>query len=154
MRAASSPEKDSNSRASLALELRLPIQHNRHRQTSIFLLNYHFVWIPRRRRKVLTGTIAARLTELLHQYVEALDCTIIALEVMPDHIHCFINATPDLAPKQIMHRVKGATSRMLRKEFPVLRRMPSLWTRSYFVSTAGNVSSETVRHYINNQRKS
>ncbi len=129
-------------------------QSYRHKETSVFLLNYHFVWIPRRRRKVLIGEVAQRLERLLHNYVEALDCTIIALEVMPDHVHCFINATPDLAPKQIMHRVKGATSRMLRKQFPALRRMPSLWTRSYFVSTAGNVSRETVQRYINNQRKS
>ncbi len=129
-------------------------QSYRHKETAVFLLSYHFVWIPRRRRKVLIGEVAQRLERLLHTYVEALDCTIIALEVMPDHVHCFINATPDLAPKQIMHRVKGATSRMLRKQFPALRRMPSLWTRSYFVSTAGNVSRETVQRYINNQRKS
>ena len=129
-------------------------QQYRHKETSVFLLNYHFVWIPRRRRKVLIGEVATRLERLLYQYVEALDCTIIALEIMPDHVHCFINATPELAPNQIMHRVKGASARMLRKEFPVLRRMPSLWTRSYFVSTAGNVSSETVQRYIANQRKS
>ena len=117
-------------------------------------VNSFFVWILRRRRKVLTGEVATRLEQLLHQYVEALDCSIITLEIMPDQVHCFINATPELAPKQIMHRVKGASSRMLRKEFPVLRRLPSLWTRSYFVSTASKVSSETVQRYIANQRKS
>jgi putative transposase len=129
-------------------------QSYRHTEASVFLLHYHFVWIPRRRRKVLTGEVAHRLEQLLYQQAETLDCTIITLEVRPDHVHCFLNATPELAPKQIMHRVKGATSRLLRKEFPLLRRMPSLWTRSYFVSTAGTVSSETVQRYISNQRKS
>ncbi len=129
-------------------------QSYRHKETAVFLLKYHFVWIPRRRRKVLTGEVAQRLEQVLHQQAETLDCTIIALEVRPDQVHCFLNATPELAPKQFLHRLKGATSRMLRKEFPLLRRMPSLWTRSYFVSTAGNVSSETVQRYMSNQRKS
>jgi len=51
-----------------------------------------------------------------------------------------------------MHRIKGATSFSLRKEFSKLERMPSLWTRSFFVSTAGNVSSETIRWYVETQK--
>jgi putative transposase len=73
-----------------------------------------------------------------------LDCTVIALEIMPDHLHLFLSAPPTLAPNQIVRRIKGRSSRVLRQEFPHLRRLPSLWTRSYFVSTAGNVSSQTI----------
>jgi len=125
----------------------------KHLNTSISLLNYHFVWIPRRRRKVLKGDIETRLSQLLHQKTRELDLEILALEIMPDHVHLFVNSAPSLAPDQIMWRLKGFTSRILRKEFPHLKRMPSMWTRSYFVSTAGNVSSETIQRYIKNQKK-
>lgn len=82
-----------------------------------------------------------------------LDCQIVSLAIEPEHIHLFINCSPDLAPKQIMHRIKGYSSYILRKEFPHLKKMPSMWTRSYFVSTAGNVSSSTIEKYIAAQGK-
>jgi putative transposase len=70
---------------------------------------------------------------------------------MDDHVHLFLRCPPTLAPCQMVFRVKGRSSRRLRQEFPSLRRLPSLWTRSYFVGTAGNVSTDTVRHYIEMQ---
>jgi putative transposase len=78
---------------------------------------------------------------------------VIALEVDIDHVHLFLGCPPKIAPYQIAHRIKGATSRILRQEFPELLRMPSLWTRSYFVSTAGNVSRETIKKYIADHSK-
>jgi len=78
---------------------------------------------------------------------------ILALEVMPDHVHLFVSVDPSWSPQRIMHALKGSTSRTLRSEFPnPLMRMPSLWTRSFFVSTAGNVSSTTIEKYIAEQR--
>jgi putative transposase len=78
---------------------------------------------------------------------------VIALEIMPDHIHLFVNAPPTLSPHNIAARLKGVTSHHMRREFPEIARMPSMWTRSYFVSTAGNVSAETVQRYIEAQKK-
>ena len=69
----------------------------------------------------------------------------------PDHIHLFISCPPTWAPQQVVRRIKGHTSRALRQEFPYLKRLPSLWTRSYFVTSAGNVSSETIARYIEEQ---
>lgn len=77
---------------------------------------------------------------------------IIAVECDKDHTHMFLNCLPILSPSDIMQKIKGATSRALRDEFPELKKMPSLWTRSYFVSTAGNVSSETIKKYVENQK--
>lgn len=127
-------------------------QQYRHKNTSVSLLNYHFVWTPRRRRKVLVGQVETRLKGLIAETAEKLDCSVIALEVMPDHVHLFLSCHPSLAPDQIMFRIKGYSSRVLRQEFPHLLKMQSLWTRSYFVSTAGNVSSETVKRYIAEQK--
>lgn len=128
-------------------------QSYRHKNTSVSLINYHFIWIPRRRRKVLVGDVKKRVIELIYEKATELDCKIVSLAVEPEHIHLFLNCSPDLAPKQIMHRIKGYSSYVLRKEFPHLKKMPSMWTRSYFVSTAGNVSSSTIEKYIAAQGK-
>jgi putative transposase len=76
---------------------------------------------------------------------------VLALEIMPDHLHLFLSATPQCAPNQLIGRLKGKSARLLRQEIPELLSMPSLWTRSFFCSTAGNVSSETIARYIAEQ---
>ncbi len=128
-------------------------QNYRRKKTSVSLINYHFIWIPRRRKKILTGSVKHRLETLIHDKARELDCDVISLAIEPDHVHLFLNCSPDLAPYQIMHRIKGASSHALRQEFPELLKLPSMWTRSYFVSTAGNVSSQTIQKYIESQRK-
>lgn len=128
-------------------------QKYRHDNTSVSLLNYHFVWITRRRRKILEGALDARLKELIKQAVEEIDCEVIALETHYDHVHLFVNTHTRIAPYQVMHKIKGVTSHELRKEFHWLKtKLPSLWTRSYFVSTAGSVSSDTIKRYVEEQK--
>jgi Transposase and inactivated derivatives len=83
---------------------------------------------------------------------EEMEIEIIAIECDKDHTHMFLNCLPILSPVDIMQKIKGVTSRAIRDEFPELNKMPSLWTRSYFVSTAGNVSSETIKKYVQNQK--
>jgi putative transposase len=122
-----------------------------HSRTCVHLLNYHFVFCPKRRKKVLVDDVRTRLIELLHQKVRVVGWYIMAPPVMPDHVHLFLGTDPDVPPTQVMHRLKGFTSRVLRQEFPHLLRLPSLWTRSYFVSTAGNVSATTIERYIAQQ---
>lgn len=81
------------------------------------------------------------------------DFKILALETDKDHCHLCLNALPTYSPSDIMAKIKGGTTRILREAFEELNAMPHLWTRSYFVSTAGNVSSETIKQYVENQRK-
>lgn len=128
-------------------------QQNQYRKkaTSVTFINYHFVWCPKRRKKVLKGDIKTRLEALLYDKALELDCQIIALEIMPDHVHLFISTPPTLSPDQVMFRLKGYTSRILRQEYPQLMKLPSLWTRSYYCGTAGNMSAETIKKYIANQ---
>ena len=71
-----------------------------------------------------------------------------ALEVAPDHIHLFVTHRPDEPISKVVQAFKGRTSRYLRQEFPHLLKLPSLWTRSYFYTTAGNVSTATIQRYI------
>jgi putative transposase len=127
-------------------------QEYRKTQTTVSLINYHFVFCPRYRRKALVGEVEKRLKELLPSICQKIEVNIVALEVMPDHVHIFLNALPSISPSDIMAKVKGVTSRVLRQEFEHLHHLPSLWTRSFFCSTAGNVSSETVQRYIKEQK--
>jgi REP-associated tyrosine transposase len=116
-------------------------------------MNYDFVWCPKYRRKVIIGAVEKRLKQLLQEKAETMNCKIIALETMPDHVHIFIQATALLAPNRIVAGLKGHSSRILREEFPHLTSsLPTLWTRSYFVSTHGHVSSETIKKYVEEQK--
>ena len=116
-------------------------------------INYHLVWCPKYRRQVLEGAVGARLSELLPDYVRELGGEVLDLVVMPDHVHLFASFPPTLAISQIMYRLKRSTSHQLRKEFPHLKsRLPSLWTRSYYVGTAGHVSAATIKRYIDEQK--
>jgi putative transposase len=123
----------------------------KHENTSVHLMMYHFIWIPKRRKKILIGNIKKRLIELITQKSREINCKIISLEIMPDHVHLFIKSNPQLSPNYIIGQIKGFSSRILRKEFPELLILPSLWTRSYWVSTAGNVSQSVIRKYIEAQ---
>lgn len=118
---------------------------------AVYLCNYHFVWIPKRRKPVLVGPIKERFEELVREIVEEYGWKILALETKPDHVHLFISVQPEWSPHRVLRRIKGRTSGILRSEFPELLRLPSLWTRNYFVSTAGHVSSEAIKRYIEEQ---
>ncbi|NEO66990.1 MAG: IS200/IS605 family transposase [Moorea sp. SIO4G2] len=119
---------------------------------SVTLLNYHFVWCPKRRKAVLIGEIKMRLQEIIFDLCKDNNWQLIALEIMPDHVHMFLEVDPTFSPSVIIKRVKGRASHHLRKEFPELLKLPTLWSPSYFCSTTGNASTETVRRYIKNQR--
>jgi len=122
-----------------------------HENTSVHLMMYHFIWIPKRRKKILVGKIKDRLIELIYLKAKELECEVVSLEVMPDHIHLFIQGNPQTSANHLIGQIKGYTSRILRKEFKELLFLPSLWTRSYWVSTAGNVSQAVIRKYIEEQ---
>ena len=126
----------------------------RHTNTSVSLINYHFVFCPRYRRKIfLIPKVEQRFKELVKLKCKELEIEIIAIECDKDHSHMFLNCLPTLSPSDIMQQIKGYTSKILREEFSELSKMPSLWTRSYFVSTAGDVCNETIKAYVVNQKK-
>lgn len=121
--------------------------------SAVFSLKYHLVWCPKYRRPVLEGAIEKRLREVLDDVRAEHGWTIHALEVMPDHVHLFIESDPIYSVAEIVSRLKGASSRILRSEFPALRsRLPTLWSRSYYAGTVGAVSDAVVRRYIESQK--
>lgn len=111
------------------------------------------MFCPRYRRKIfLQAKVEQRFKELVHEVCEELQIQIVALECDKDHTHMFLNALPSLSPANMMAKIKGVTSKKMREEFPHLQHLASLWTRAYFVSTAGNVSSETIKRYVEQQK--
>src|SRR3990167_3975951 len=93
--------------------------------TSIHLMNYHFVWCPKYRRKLLVGEIKKRLLELINEKAKELKCKILTIEIMPDHTHLFIQGNPSLSANYVIGQIKGKSSKILRDEFPFLRKKHS-----------------------------
>ena len=123
-------------------------------KTTVSLINYHFVFCPRYRRKIFNiPGVENKFKELVKQVCKELNIEVLAMECDEDHAHLFLNCLPELSPMDIMQKIKGLTSKKLREEFKQLIKMRSLWTRSYFISTAGNVSSETIKKYVEEQKK-
>lgn len=131
----------------------MPDSRYRKNAGCVHTLKYHFVWCPKYRRKVLIDEVAERLKELLYEKATELEAKILALEIMLDHVHLFVESDPTKAPAHIAAQFKGYTSRVLRQEFPWLKsRLPALWSRSYYVCSVGHVSEATVRRYIEKQK--
>ncbi len=124
-------------------------QRDEHR---IHLIVYHLVWTLKRRKAVLVGDIQVECERLIRQTCEEHGWTILELAIQPDHIHLFVRVFPTTSAADVVQKCKGVTSRFLRQQFPTLLKLPSLWTGSYFASSAGNVSSETIQKYIEAQK--
>lgn len=122
--------------------------------TSVFNVGYHLIWCPKYRRKVLVKDIEIRLIELLKEKANEIGISIEKMEIMLDHVHLFVRAHPRISPHKIVQQFKGYTSRILRKEFKMLRtRIPTLWTRSYYLESVGHISEDVIKKYIENQKK-
>ena len=125
----------------------------KHNNTSVVNINYHIIWCPKYRRKVLVDGVDARLKEVLAKIAEENGCSIDTMEVMPDHVHVFLKGTPLIPIHLIVKNLKGKSSRILREEFPHLKkRLPCLWTRSYYCETIGCINEDTIKKYIENQK--
>jgi putative transposase len=122
-----------------------------HEQHTVHLIIYHVIWCPKRRRKVLVGPVRERLEQIIRDVAQEQSWHILDLAIQPDHVHLFIRSNPYTLPTDIARLIKGRSSHELRKEFEHLKRMPSLWTRSTFYSTAGKVSADQILRYIANQ---
>ena len=115
---------------------------------SIYNIKYHFVWIPKYRRKILIGQIKVDLESLIGECALRNDIEILSLSVQSDHVHLFVSAPPRFSPAKLINLFKGSTSRELRKQHPQLANKDHLWTRTYYVGTAGTVSASTIEHYV------
>jgi putative transposase len=95
------------------------------------------------------------LEKILRGQSESREWEVLAIEIQPDHLHLFLSVPPSWSPSEVVNILKGNTSRQLRLVFPFLKTIirKSLWADGYYVSTAGFVSQEQVRKYIDEQSK-
>lgn len=120
----------------------------------VHLIVYHLIWCPKRRKPVLVNSVATDCQSLIEQKCEQHGWTVLNIAVQPDHIHLFVRVYPTISAADVVKECKGLTSYELRKKYPELKKLPCMWTRSYFASTAENVSAETIQRYIDAQSKS
>jgi putative transposase len=124
----------------------------------VYRCTYHVVWCPKYRRRVLVddpkyGPVETRLKEIITEVCAERRAELIELETMPDHVHLLVGVDPQYGIHRLIKQIKGRSSRLLRSEFPLLdRRLPTLWTNSYFVATVGGAPLEVVKQYVANQK--
>lgn len=118
-----------------------------------YTCHYHVVWCPKYRRKVLVQAIETRLKEIIGQVCQEHQAEVEELEVMPDHVHLLVSVDPQFGIHRLVKLIKGRSSRLLRQEFPVLKRkLPTLWTNSYFVGTTGGAQLGILKQYSEQQK--
>ena len=119
----------------------------------VYSCEYHVIWCPKYRRKVLVGDVAERLETLVREAAAEQQSDIIELEVMPDHVHLLIEVDPQYGMHRLVKQIKGNSSRVLRQEFPKIKsRLPTLWSNSHFVSTVGGAPLAIIKQYIESQQ--
>ena len=124
----------------------MDVRSTRH---SKYNINYHLVWIPKYRRPILIGEVATHLSDIFHTIADKKGLEILSMEIMPDHIHLFISSPPQNAPSLIINWFKGISARMYNYWYGDT---PIRWTNSYYVGTAGTVTAETIKKYIEEQK--
>ncbi len=118
---------------------------------TVYKIEYHFVWVTKYRYKVLQGDAGQRVRELVRQTCEAFEIRILKGVVSKDHVHILVSAPPEMAPSEIMRRIKGRTSSKLFEEFPALRKRywgQHFWARGYFCATVGEINEEMIKEYL------
>jgi len=118
----------------------------------VYSCQYHVIWSTKYRRKVLIDCVDIRIKELILEKQEEYWYIILEMEIMPDHVHLLIDVDPKIWVFWTINKIKGYTSNKIMKEFPIRKKIPSLWTHSKFISTVWSVSLETVKKYIEDQK--
>ncbi|AVQ34369.1 IS200/IS605 family transposase [Staphylococcus muscae] len=126
-------------------------------RTNVYDFNFHLVWITKYRKSIFdTKEKCEAMKGFLITIAKEHDITIQEMEVMPDHVHMLISFHPKHAPSSIVKTLKGKSARLWFKQYPKTKASlwgGHLWSPSYFMSTLGNMSKNTVENYIKNQTK-
>ncbi|GEM_PF-129478 len=124
------------------------MKEHRFDRHAVHRIRYHLVWVTKRGKPVLIDGVGERLHEIIDGVAADNDWRLLHLTVRENYVRLLLEATPRRAPYQIIHAFKSRSSRKLRGEFPHLLKLPSLWTRAYYVATADGVCEETIRRYV------
>jgi len=123
---------------------------------SVYCIQFHLVFCVKYRRKVLTETISQRLKSLVNEIALKFEVKIIEQETDMDHIHILFASKPSVTLSKFINSLKSVTSRMIRKEFPEVKKVlwkDKFWSPSYFLASVGQVTLDDVKKYVENQGK-
>lgn len=117
---------------------------------------YHIVWVPKYRYRVLTGKVGFEVTKRVRVFVERLGCDIVELNVQADHVHLLVKVPPKVSISKLLGTVKGKTAIQVFRQFLHLKKKPywgnHFWAKGYCVDTVG-VDAEMIRQYVKYQEK-
>lgn len=126
-----------------------PVKRTSH---AVYDLKYHFVWIPKYRKRILNENIAKRVEEIFREIAEIYEFEIETMAIVEDHVHVFLSAPPKYAPGEVVRILKSRSAKVVFKEFPQVRRelwAGELWSDGYFVRSVGDqVTTEIIKRYI------
>jgi len=114
-------------------------------------LRYYLAWATRRRRSFLAGPILDRASQLLREAAAPLEIRIVKIEAGGDYVVVTVDAPPHLAPAAIVERLKRNSAGALRREFPELRRLPSIWTRRFMATTHADRLNDRIAGFVAQQ---
>lgn len=122
---------------------------------SVYDFTYHIILVTKYRRPVLTGKVAERLKEECIRLITEMGGSVSEIETDRDHVHILACLSPARAVTDQINVLKGVTARMLRRDYwdeisPMLWGK-SLWSESYYIATAGGVTVETLKKYVESQ---
>ncbi|MBE9033823.1 IS200/IS605 family transposase [aff. Roholtiella sp. LEGE 12411] len=126
----------------------------KHGRGYVYAIEYHIVWCVKYRHKVLKDEIADFLKDVLVETAILYKFKVESLEVVEDHVHVLVSATPQHTIPNIVKMLKGISARKLFLKFPQLKKKlwgGHLWNPSYFVSTVSENTEAQVKKYIENQ---
>ena len=119
----------------------------------VYSCKYHVIWCPKYRRKVLINGVDNHLKNIVKEVCHESLADLLEIEVMADHVHIMVEVDPQFGIHKLIKRIKGRSSRILRKEYKFLRsRISTLWSNSYFVTTLGGAPLEIIKQYIKDQK--
>ncbi|MCY3721057.1 MAG: IS200/IS605 family transposase [Candidatus Poribacteria bacterium] len=129
-----------------------PEQRYKPSRHTIWACDYHIIWCTKYRKQVLTSAIQERLKEIIMEKQEDYNYQVTAMEIMPEHVHLLVSIHPQFAVTDIVGKIKGYSSLVLRREFFGLKRIRALWTSSKFVASTGGVTLEALKEYVEGQK--
>ena len=128
------------------------VQRYKSSRHCIFACDYHIIWCTKYRKQVLTSVIQERLKEIIMEKQEDYNYEVTALEIMPEHVHLLASIHPKFSVTDVIGKIKGYSSLILRREFFGLQRIRALWTSSKFVASTGGVTLEALMDYVRGQK--
>ena len=134
-----------------SIELPQPTKPYKTGHSLLFSCQYHLICCPKTRRKVLIPPLEQRLKELIGEKQAAYGYEILAREIRPGQVQLSLAVAPRRGVKGVVGQMKGGTAQARRAEFPLMKsKLPSLWTRSKFISTVATVSLAVVKQVVAN----